>query len=94
MVPHEAQVTLDAILLHAEQNQLSLIEATRADGKSASLLCCQIVEDGKLTIVPVAELIDIGSIKDAYTFPPEYAAMVVQMANHSIEVGIPGVDKP
>jgi hypothetical protein len=92
-IPDDATQALDAILLHAEQNQLTLIAVTRKrTGAVEHMLCCQIVEEGRLTIVPVAQIIDIGTFDADYDLPPEFARLVVNAAHHDIEVSVPGVE--
>jgi hypothetical protein len=82
---------LDAILLHAAANNLTLISVTRKDnGEAATFVCCQIVEDGRTTIVPVALMVDIATFETDYHLPPEFADLAAMAARHDIEVTVPG----
>ncbi|MET4190623.1 MULTISPECIES: hypothetical protein [unclassified Bradyrhizobium] len=94
-IPDDATQMLDGILLHADQNQLTLIEVTRKDnGAVEHLLCCQMIEDNNVRIVPVAALIDIGQVVELYNIPPQFGQLVTDMSHHDIDVSIPGVDMP
>lgn len=82
---------LDAILLYAGQNQLTQISVRRRGSTEyVSLLCCQMLEHGKLTIVPLAQMINFTRVLEDYEFPPELGAIMAVAADNQIEVSVPG----
>jgi hypothetical protein len=92
-IPNDALHALHGILLHAEENQLTLIEVTRKDsGAVETLLCCQMIEGSRVTIVPVALMLDIGSVHEQFKVPTQFGKLVSDMSRHDIAVSFPGME--
>lgn len=83
---------LDGLILYAEQNKLSIIQAVKRDtGEPVALLCAVIGEDRKRAqTIPIAELIVNRDVNVDYVLMPD----VGMTAPDPLDVGEPGVDKP